>query len=426
MCTNLNSVTIPNSVNKIGVLSFAYCYGLTTMTIQEGITTIGDRAFYYCGGLISVTIPNSVTKIGEASFINCSSLKNLSIGSGIEIISSQAFAECPSLEEVYCYAEDVPNTNLAAFENSSIDNAILRVPSTAVTAYYTTAPWSNFKKIIPISESGHDVYNLTYLVDGDVYITYEVEEGAIITPEPAPTKEGYTFSGWSWIPETMPPHDVIVTGSFERIYNVGDVVNVVNYIMDGYVDAAVISLYDMNHDGELNIGDIILIIRYILSNPAYGRSLVGESDEWMTALAHSTAVQFEIEIPNGITVNDIRLVKDMESSHQVTYKQTGTNTFAVVVWSLSNQLFQPENGNIVEVVADGHDMTDFTAQNVTFAMPSGETLSYAGLPIATSIKLPKGRTNTAVIYDMKGNRIYDAKGLKQGLYIIDGKKRVIR
>ncbi|MBR6370335.1 MAG: hypothetical protein IKS24_04565, partial [Bacteroidaceae bacterium] len=27
-------------------------------------------------------------------------------------------------------------------------------------------------------------------------------------------KEGYTFSGWSEIPETMPAHDVTVTGSF--------------------------------------------------------------------------------------------------------------------------------------------------------------------------------------------------------------------
>ena len=31
--------------------------------------------------------------------------------------------------------------------------------------------------------------------------------------EPAPEKDGYTFSGWSEIPERMPKHDVIVTGS---------------------------------------------------------------------------------------------------------------------------------------------------------------------------------------------------------------------
>jgi hypothetical protein len=41
-----------------------------------------------------------------------------------------------------------------------------------------------------------------------------MEVGETIVPEPAPTKEGYTFSGWSEIPETMPGHDLTITGSF--------------------------------------------------------------------------------------------------------------------------------------------------------------------------------------------------------------------
>ncbi len=58
------------------------------------------------------------------------------------------------------------------------------------------------------------LYKLTYMVDGVEYKTYDVEYGATITPEAEPTKEGYTFSGWSEIPETMPAHDVTVTGTF--------------------------------------------------------------------------------------------------------------------------------------------------------------------------------------------------------------------
>jgi hypothetical protein len=57
-------------------------------------------------------------------------------------------------------------------------------------------------------------YKLTYTVDGEEYKSSEVEYGATITAEEAPTKEGYTFSGWSEIPETMPANDVTVTGSF--------------------------------------------------------------------------------------------------------------------------------------------------------------------------------------------------------------------
>jgi hypothetical protein len=57
-------------------------------------------------------------------------------------------------------------------------------------------------------------YKLIYLVDGIEYRSYDVAYGTVITPEAAPEKEGYTFSGWSDIPETMPAHDVTVTGSF--------------------------------------------------------------------------------------------------------------------------------------------------------------------------------------------------------------------
>ena len=59
-------------------------------------------------------------------------------------------------------------------------------------------------------------YKLTYMVDGEVYKTYDVEYGTTITPEPTPTKEGYTFSGWSDIPTTMPAHDVTVSGTFTQ------------------------------------------------------------------------------------------------------------------------------------------------------------------------------------------------------------------
>ena len=85
---------------------------------------------------------------------------------------------------------------------------------------YTFSGWSE----IPATMPAHDVdvtgtfsantYTLTYKVDGEVYKTVSIECGASITPEPAPTKEGYTFSGWSEIPTTMPAHDVEVTGTF--------------------------------------------------------------------------------------------------------------------------------------------------------------------------------------------------------------------
>lgn len=57
-------------------------------------------------------------------------------------------------------------------------------------------------------------YLLTYMLDGERYSTKVCLFGQTLTALEAPTKEGYTFSGWSEVPATMPAHDIIVYGSF--------------------------------------------------------------------------------------------------------------------------------------------------------------------------------------------------------------------
>ena len=37
--------------------------------VEYSVTSIGDRAFYWCTDLTSVTIPNSVTSIGDNVFV---------------------------------------------------------------------------------------------------------------------------------------------------------------------------------------------------------------------------------------------------------------------------------------------------------------------------------------------------------------------
>jgi uncharacterized repeat protein (TIGR02543 family) len=85
---------------------------------------------------------------------------------------------------------------------------------------YTFSGWTGVPATMPakdVTVTGTftiNKYKLTYMVDGEVYKSYEIEYGSAITPEAEPTKEGYTFSGWSWTPKAMPAEDVTVIGTF--------------------------------------------------------------------------------------------------------------------------------------------------------------------------------------------------------------------
>ena len=93
-CTNLTSITIPDSVTSIGRKAFSYCTNLTSITIPDNVTSIGSAAFWGCASLTSITIPDSVTSIGSSNFYGCTSLTSITIPDSVTSIGSQAFFGC--------------------------------------------------------------------------------------------------------------------------------------------------------------------------------------------------------------------------------------------------------------------------------------------------------------------------------------------
>jgi probable HAF family extracellular repeat protein len=100
-CTNLTSVTIPDSVTSIGQYAFCGCSSLASVTIPDSVTLIDGWTFDGCSSLTSVMIPDSVTNIGLGDFVNCTSLRHITIPNSVTSIDNAAFNGCTNLAAVY-------------------------------------------------------------------------------------------------------------------------------------------------------------------------------------------------------------------------------------------------------------------------------------------------------------------------------------
>ena len=119
----IENVTIPDSVEKIGGLAFAYCNKLKEITLPEGIKNFGNEVFVRCTNLHTINY-NAIDAHGAVAAIcgGCKNLKTINFSSkvksipmlffsesgietvdlpeSLEVINVSAFAKCTELEEV--------------------------------------------------------------------------------------------------------------------------------------------------------------------------------------------------------------------------------------------------------------------------------------------------------------------------------------
>lgn len=188
--TDLEAITIPSKVKKIGAGAFEYCKKLKTINFEnnselEIIESISYRngsyeswngAFENCGSLESITIPSSVKTIGRYAFAFCDKLKIVRFenNSALQTIERNAFMSC-TIELVDAYGCSdlnsisgafsdvvvplflcgavVPPAASGAFYTQTLKPRTLVVPDESVEQYKQSTSWSaSFDNIIGFSE----------------------------------------------------------------------------------------------------------------------------------------------------------------------------------------------------------------------------------------------------------------------------------
>ena len=205
-----------NKEEYYGYSPFYRNTSLRSVMITDKETEISENEFYGCTGLKNVFIGDGVTTIGNWAFSGCSSLDHFAFGSSVTSIGQEAFSDCTAMTLIKSHAATPPTCGTEALDDISKWDCTLEVPKGSATAYQAAAQWKEF--FFTQEENASSIfYKLTYMVDGETYKTYSLHYGDAIAAEPEPVKEGYAFSGWSEVPQTMPARDVVVRGTFTLI-----------------------------------------------------------------------------------------------------------------------------------------------------------------------------------------------------------------
>lgn len=172
--TNLNAVSMPNTVTSIGAYAFSWnvaistinfstslesigtgafqhCHSLQSVTLPSSMRTLGANAFYECNSLSSVTLNEGLTSIGGGAFVRCYPLANITIASTVTSIGQGAFYGCSSMQYAICLPTTPPALGDNAFSASS--TYPIYVPDESVLAYQVADGWSVYSsRIKGISE----------------------------------------------------------------------------------------------------------------------------------------------------------------------------------------------------------------------------------------------------------------------------------
>lgn len=138
--SKIESVTMPDTVTKIGDYSFASCSQLKNVKLAKEIKSLGSNAFFNCPKLDSIELPEGIEDLGVYSLAG-TGIKTVTIPKSVTELKESVFFQCRNLEEVYLPGT-LTNIREDCFSQCS-SNLTIKAPSGSYAESY--AKENNFK-----------------------------------------------------------------------------------------------------------------------------------------------------------------------------------------------------------------------------------------------------------------------------------------
>lgn len=205
-CTNLISITLPNTVESIESGVFSSCLGLHSIKLGENIKSIGSSAFSSCKSLRSISIPDGITEIKSNTFASCSKMQSITIPDGVTEIGDDAFYYCSNMQSI-AIPKTVAYIGEGAFEGCN------NLSSVYIDDF---AAWC---KISFGSEESNPLRLVNKLYVNNVELT------EVIMPSDISSINSYAFANCSFITKLIIPDGVttIGVGAFMNCHNLAEV-----------------------------------------------------------------------------------------------------------------------------------------------------------------------------------------------------------
>jgi len=185
---------------------------LESIYFGNGITKLGTYAFSECTNLTKISLENTIETTGLYAFMDCSKLDSIVLGKNIKTIEYMTFYGCSNLSYIKSYSTTPPNVGNYNFTQSNYAKVVIDVPFGSLQDYQTSNKWAEFWNIREFLTGA--TFKANYIVDGITIKEDSILHGDAIILAEDPIKEGYSFSGWSKVPEKMPAKDIIISGHF--------------------------------------------------------------------------------------------------------------------------------------------------------------------------------------------------------------------
>ena len=153
-CTNLKTVSIPDTVISIGRGAFGDCTNLEEVQLPKGLTEIKDTFFYGCKSLTKITIPESVQSVGYNAFEQ-TLIKEIIFPTALKTLDTDVVAWCEKLEKIVFKGTTPPTIDYSSLKRK-VENPPLKiyVPKGKKQTYINSSEeWKDLEELIVESNS---------------------------------------------------------------------------------------------------------------------------------------------------------------------------------------------------------------------------------------------------------------------------------